>query len=51
MSPKGLLRAMAGGFAGTGALILLLTGETAAGVAILASMLGFFIGEANGKRA
>ncbi len=44
------LRALGGGFAGVGALILLYQGETAAGVAILASMLAFFVGEANGRK-
>lgn len=43
------LRMMAGGFAGVGALALIFLGEIPAGVAILAAMLGFFIGEANGK--
>ncbi len=51
MAHQGQLRFLGGGFAGVGALILLLQGETAAGVAILASMLAFFIGEHNGKRA
>lgn len=40
---------MAGAFAGTGALILIYVGEVTAGAAILASMVGFFVGEANGK--
>ncbi len=44
------LRLLAGAFAGTGGLVLLFIGETAAGVAILASMLGFFVGDANGRR-
>lgn len=43
-------RLLGGGFAGVGALILLYQGETAAGVAILSSMLAFFVGEANGKK-
>lgn len=47
---KGYLRAMAGGFAGAGALLLIYIGEVPAGVALLATMLGFFIGEANGRR-
>lgn len=44
------LRLLAGGFAGTGGIILLLIGEIAAGVAILSSMVGFFVGDANGRR-
>ncbi len=44
------LRLLAGGFAGAGALALIFQGETAAGVAILATMLGFFVGERNGRR-
>ncbi len=44
------LRLLAGGFAGLGGLILLWQGETAAGVAILSSMVGFFVGDANGRR-
>ncbi len=43
-------RAIGGLFAGLGALILLYQGETAAGVAILASMLAFFVGERNGRK-
>ncbi len=43
-------RAIGGLFAGAGALILLYQGETAAGVAILASMLAFFVGESNGRK-
>ncbi len=46
----GVARLMAGGFAGTGGLVLLLVGEIPAGVGILASMVGFFVGEANGRK-
>ena len=45
-----ILRPMAGAFAGTGGLLLILLGEVAAGVAILSSMVGFFVGEANGRK-
>lgn len=44
------VRVLAGGFAGVGALILLIRGETAAGVAILSTMVGFFVGEKNGAK-
>lgn len=44
------LRFMAGAFAGTGGLLLIYVGELAAGVAILSSMVGFFVGEANGAK-
>ncbi len=47
---SGIARLMAGGFAGAGALILIYVGETGAGIAILSSMVGFFVGEANGRR-
>ncbi len=45
------LRLLAGAFAGSGGLLLIYMGEIAAGVAILASMTGFFVGDANGRRA
>jgi len=45
------LRFSAGLFAGVGALILLLQGKTEPAIAILSAMLGFYIGEANGKRS
>ena len=45
-----VLRPMAGAFAGTGGLLLILLGEVPAGAAILSSMVGFFVGEANGKK-
>jgi uncharacterized membrane-anchored protein YitT (DUF2179 family) len=44
-------RLVAGVFAGAGAMLLLYQGQTVAGVAILSSMVAFFTGEANGKRA
>jgi hypothetical protein len=44
------LRFLAGGFVGAGALMLLYTGEITAGVALLATMLGFFVGEKNGAK-
>ena len=43
------LRAIAGVFMGAGALLLIYTGETPAGVGLLGMMGGFFIGEYNGK--
>jgi len=50
-TPKGVARLMAGGFAGVGALLLIYIGEIPAGVGLLASMVGFFVGEANGRRS
>lgn len=47
---SGLARLMAGAFAGTGGLVLLFLGEVPAGVGILSAMVGFFIGEANGRK-
>ncbi len=44
------LRFLSGLIAGTGGLILLFQGHTTAGVAILASMLAFFVGDVNGRR-
>lgn len=44
-------RLLAGAFCGAGALILLWRGEYTAGVGILGTMLGFFVGEANGKKS
>ena len=49
-TPKGVARLMAGAFAGSGALLLIYIGEIPAGVGLLASMVGFFVGEANGRR-
>lgn len=45
-----LEKILAGIFAGAGALILLYQGHTTAGTAILGTMLGFFVGEANGRK-
>ena len=42
---------IAGGFAGAGALILLYKGYIAEGCTILGTMLGFFVGDWNGKKA
>lgn len=50
MKAKGYARLMAGAFAGTGGLLLIVLGHVAAGVGILASMVGFFVGEANGRK-
>ncbi len=47
---KQAARLMAGGFAGVGALLLIYIGEVGAGIAILSSMVGFFVGDANGRR-
>lgn len=44
------LRGMAGTFGGVGALSLIYVGEIPAGVGLLGTMLGFFIGEANGRK-
>ena len=41
---------VAGAFAGSGALLLIYMGETGAGIAILASMTGFFVGDQNGQK-
>jgi len=43
-------RIVAGIFSGAGALLLLYQGNVEAGIAILAAMMGFFIGEKNGQR-
>lgn len=43
------LRAIGGLFGGTGAILLIVVGEIPAGVGLLGTMLGFFIGEANGR--
>lgn len=44
------LRLMAGTFVGAGALLLIYKGEVTAGVALLGTMLGFFVGEKNGVK-
>jgi hypothetical protein len=43
-------RCIAGVAIATGALMLIWKGEITAGTALLGSMVGFFIGEANGKK-
>lgn len=43
-------RAIAGIFCGAGALLLIYMEHVTEGVTILAAMLGFFVGEANGER-
>lgn len=45
-----ILRCIAGCFAGGGALLLIYKGYITEGAMILTTMLGFFIGEANGKK-
>ena len=44
------LRAIAGIFAGSGGLLLIYIGEIPAGVGLLGTMLGFFVGDWNGSR-
>lgn len=44
------LRLMSGAFVGIGALIFIFKGEYAVAAGLLGSMLGFFIGEYNGKK-
>lgn len=44
-------RIVAGLFCGVGAILLIYRGNVAEGCAILGAMVGFFVGEANGKRA
>jgi hypothetical protein len=43
-------RMIAGIFVGAGALLLIAKGNIAEGCTLLGSMVGFFVGEANGKR-
>ena len=43
-------RLMAGAFVGAGALILIWKGNVTEGCTLLGGMLGFFVGEANGKK-
>jgi len=45
-----ILRAIAGCFIGAGALLLIYQGYIAEGSTLLGTMVGFFIGEANGKK-
>lgn len=42
---------IAGVFAGSGALILIYKGYIAEGCTIIGTMLGFFVGDWNGKKA
>ena len=44
------LRVIAGIFVGSGSLILIWKGDITAGVALLGTMLGFFVGEKNGEK-
>ena len=44
-------RIVAGCFAGAGALVLIWKGYITEGSMILTTMLAFFVGEANGKKA
>jgi len=44
------LRCIAGLFAGAGGLLLICLEHYEAGIAIISGMMGFFVGEANGKR-
>ena len=43
-------KAIAGIFAGSGALLLIYQGYVEYGMIILSTMLGFFVGEANGRK-
>lgn len=43
-------REIAGIITGAGALLLIYQGNIEAGVAILAGIMGFFVGEKNGQR-
>jgi uncharacterized membrane protein required for colicin V production len=43
-------RMIAGFFVGAGALLLIYKGNIAEGCTLLGSMVGFFVGEANGKK-
>lgn len=45
-----LLRAVAGIFCGFGAILLIYKGHIAEGCTLLGTMIGFFVGEANGRR-
>lgn len=44
-------RLLAGAFTGIGAIYLIMQGNETAGVALLASLMAFFVGETNGKRS
>jgi len=43
-------KAIAGAFAGAAALLLIYRGYITEGMYIILPMMGFFVGEANGKR-
>jgi len=43
-------RIIAGVFAGAGALLLIYKGYISEGSLLLGTMMGFFVGEANGKK-
>jgi len=43
-------RCIAGVFVGVGAIFLIYRGDTTAGVGLLGTMVGFFVGEKNGAR-
>jgi hypothetical protein len=45
-----LIRVVAGCFAGAGALLLIYEGHYEPAIAILSTMVGFFVGEANGQK-
>ena len=45
------LRAIAGIFVGSGALIFISQGEYAIAAGLLGTMMGFFVGESNGKKS
>lgn len=47
---SGYERLLAGGFAGAGALLLIAMGNVTEGSIILSALVGFFVGERNGKR-
>lgn len=43
-------RCIAGVFVGAGSLLLIYLGEFAVGAGLLGTMVGFFVGELNGKK-
>lgn len=45
-----ILRAIAGCFIGGGALLLIYQGHIEIGATLLGTMVGFFLGEANGQK-
>jgi hypothetical protein len=44
-------RCIAGFFVGAGALLLIYLGQISVGAGLLGTMVGFFVGEQNGKKA